>query len=199
MAEQEDVTPNWPALKKLEPTVEAFEANGKQYRVFRSVSLDRYEAYEILQEEIGLARSFSQLMDELRHAYDLCNQVATGRPVFADLAVTLRDMLIGTTLVGERQTHAVLKMAALFINREGEDIRSISDELIQSKVADWKAEGIDMGFFFQFALLSIPGFIEAYRATSRDTSLLEAVKKERAPERSTSKEGSKPSSASTTA
>lgn len=198
MAEQEDVIPNWPTLKKLEPTVEAFEANGKQYRVYRSVSLDRYEAYEILQEEIGLARSFSQLMDELRHAYDLCNRVATGQPVFADLAVTLRDMLIGTTLVGERQTHAVLKMAALFINREGEDIRTINDELINSKVADWKSEGIDMGFFFQFALLSIPGFIEAYRATSRDTSLLEAVKKEGAAQ-STSKEGSKRSSASTTA
>lgn len=200
MAETTDVTPapSWPTLKTMDPNVQEFEANGKLYRVYRSVSLDRYEAYEILQEEIGLARSFPQIIDGLREAYDLCNKVATGKPVFADLAVTLRDMLIGTTLVGEKQTHAVLKLAALFINREGEDITTINEELINSKVSDWKAAGIDMSFFFQFALRSIPGYIEAYRATSRDTSLLEAVAKENAGATSTSRAASRPSSASTT-
>lgn len=157
-------------LKELPPDVQAFTANGTRYRVSRSVSMDRWEAYELLSVEIGMARSFTQFMDGLREAYDMCNQVAAGKPVFADLAVLLRDMLIGSTLVGEKQQPAVLKMAALFINYEGEDVRFIDDGIIQKKIDDWREEGIDMQFFFGFALRSIPGFFEAYKVASRDTS-----------------------------
>lgn len=160
----------WSKLVELPLNTESFKANGRQYRVHRSVSFDRWEAYEILQVEIGLARTYQQLMDGLREAYDLCNQVATGKHVFADLSVTLRDLIIGTSLVGEKQTPAVLKMAALFICREDEDVRFIDEALIEAKVEDWRIEGISMTYFFQFALHSIPGFFEAYRIITRDTS-----------------------------
>lgn len=172
---------DWKNLVELPVNTESFEANGKTYRVYKSVSFDRWEAYEILQVEIGLARSFQQLMDGLREAYDLCNQVASGKPVFADMAVLLRDLVIGTTLVGERQTPAVLKMAALFINREGEDVRFIDEATLESKIEDWRIAGISMTFFFQFALHSIPGFFAAYRAISQGT-LSKEPKKESASE-----------------
>lgn len=159
----------WKGLRELPVNTERFVANGKEYRVHKSVSFDRWEAYEILQVEIGLARSYQQLMDGLRDAYDLTNQVASGKPVFADLAVLLRDLIIGTTLVGEKQTPAVLKMAALFICREDEDVRFIDEALIESKVEDWRIEGISMTYFFQFALHSIPGFFAAYRLISQGT------------------------------
>lgn len=171
---------DWKGLLELPVNTEHFTANGKEYRVYKSVSFDRWEAYEILQVEIGLARSYQQLMDGLREAYDLCNQVASGKPVFADLAVNLRDMIIGTTLVGEKQTPAVLKMAALFINREGEDVRFIDEATIESKIEDWRIAGISMTFFFQFALHSIPGFFAAYRAISQGTLSKEAKEEGRA-------------------
>ncbi len=159
----------WKTLRELPVSTTSFVANGKEYRVHKSVSFDRWEAYEILQVEIGLARSYQQLIDGLREAYDLVNQVACSKPVFADLAVLLRDMIIGTTLVGEKQTPAVLKMCALFINREGEDVRFIDEATIESKVEDWRNEGISMTFFFQFAMHSIPGFFAAYRLISQGT------------------------------
>ena len=159
----------WKTLRELPVNTTSFVANNKEYRVHKSVSFDRWEAYEILQVEIGLARSYQQLMDGLREAYDLTNQVASGKPVFADLAVLLRDMIIGTTLVGEKQTPAVLKMCSLFINREGEDVRFIDEATIESKVEDWRIEGISMTFFFQFAMHSIPGFFAAYKLISQGT------------------------------
>lgn len=159
----------WKTLRELPVNTESFVANGKEYRVHKSVSFDRWEAYEILQVEIGLARSYQQLIDGLREAYDLTNQVASGKPVFADLAVLLRDLIIGTTLVGEKQTPAVLKMCALFVNREGEDVRFIDEATIESKVEDWRNEGISMTFFFQFAMHSIPGFFAAYKLISQGT------------------------------
>ena len=172
MAEEKDLTTadGWKSTRMLPADTQVFTANGREYRVSRSISFERYEAYELLQVEVGLARTFEQFTDQVKEAYSLCNQVATGKPVFADLAVLLRDMLIGTQLVGERQTPAVLKLCALFINRENEDVRWVDDAVIDSKINDWRQEGIDIRFFFAFALNSIPGFIEALRAASLDTS-----------------------------
>lgn len=161
----------WATIRKIDPKATSWEANGRVYRVYESVSFERYQMYELLQVEIGLARTFQQFQEQIDEAYDLCQKVATGKPVFADLAVLLRDLKIGTMLVGERQTHAVLKMCCLFINREGEDIRYIDEAVIESKVEDWRTAGIDMAYFFQFALRSIPGFFDAYKAISQDTSL----------------------------
>lgn len=192
-----DWSKGWPALVSLDPKATRFMAGAKldrEYRVYESVSFERYQAYELLQVEVGLARTFQQFQDQIDEAYLLCNQVASGKPVFADLAVLLRDLKIGTMLVGERQTHAVLKMCCLFINREGEDLRYIDEALIESKVDDWRAAGIDMAFFFQFALRSIPGFFDAYRAISHDTSARDLA---RAQGGSTSKSDGRPSAAGT--
>lgn len=168
MDEQQDLK-GWHGLKELPPDTREFVASNTKYRVSRSVSMDRWEAYELLSVEVGMARSFQQLVQGLREAYDLTNQVAAGKPVFADLAVLLRDLLVGVSNVGDGQTHPVLKMCALFINYDGEDVRTITDEVIQKKVDDWRGEGIGMDFFFGFALHSIPGFIDAYKAVTHGT------------------------------
>lgn len=195
MDEQQDLKA-WKGLKELPPDTTAFEASGTKYRVARSVSMDRWEAYELLSVEVGLGRSFAQLMQGLREAYDLTNQVASGKPVFADLAVLLRDLLMGAASVNEGHAHPVLKMCCLFINYEGEDVRTINDEIIAKKLDDWRNEGIDMGFFFDFALRSIPGFLDAYKAVTRGT--LSGQKKEQETEgASTSRSASGRSTAAT--
>ena len=196
MDEQQDLKA-WKGLKELPPDTTAFEASGTKYRVARSVSMDRWEAYELLSVEVGLGRSFAQIMQGLREAYDLTNQVASGKPVFADLAVLLRDLLMGAASVNEGHAHPVLKMCCLFINYEGEDVRTITDEIIAKKLDDWRNEGIDMGFFFGFALRSIPGFLDAYKAVTRGT--LSGQKKEQETEgASTSRSASERSTAATT-
>ena len=168
--EPEDFTKGWSSTWRPKDGATSFTANGREYRISRSISFDRYEAYELLQVEVGLARTFEHFNEQIREAYDLCNQVATGKPVFADLSVLLRDMMIGVQLVGEAQTPAVLKLCALFINREGEDVRTIDDATVDSKINDWRESGIDIRYFFGFALHSIPGFIEALKAASIATS-----------------------------
>lgn len=185
--------------KLLPADTKQFTANGQDYRVSSSVSFERYEAYQVLQVEVGLARDFQQFMAELRECYDLCNQVATGKPVFADLAVRLRDLVIGASLVNDAQLPAVFKLCALFINRKGEDVRTITDEMIEDKVNDWKAEGLDVRFFFAFALRSIPGYIEALRAASPDTSTPKDEPPSTKDQRSTSRPESRPYDTQTTA
>lgn len=167
MAEEPDLKGK---VVELDPNEKAFTANGKRYRVASSLSVDRYEAYELLQVEIGFARTFQQFHEQAQQAYDLCNKIPSGQPVFADLAITLRDMVTGATMVGTKQTPAVLKLCSLFIIREGEDQRYIDEQTMADKIDDWRIEGISMTYFFQFALHSIPGFLAAYRSASPNTS-----------------------------
>ena len=196
MDEQQDLK-GWKGLKELPPDTKEFEAAGTKYRVARSVSMDRWEAYELLSVEVGLGRSFAQLMQGLREAYDLTNQVASGKPVFADLAVLLRDLLMGVSSINEGHAHPVLKMCCLFINYEGEDVRTITDEIIAKKLDDWRNEGIDMGFFFDFALGSVPGFLYAYRDVT-DVTLSGQKKEPVAGGASTSRSASEKSTVETT-
>lgn len=168
MAEEANLT--WPGLKEIPLDAPGFTANGREYRVTKSLSLDRYEAYELLQVEVGFARTFQKFQAEAEEALNLCNQVATGKPVFADLATILRDMVIGCSLVDSKQTPGVLKLCSLFIVRAGEDLKGFDQGTMEDKINDWRVEGIDMGYFFAFALHSIPGFIAAYRASSRSSS-----------------------------
>jgi hypothetical protein len=188
---------DWSNLRDLEPDTQEFTANGKQYRVYSSVSIDRWEQYELLQVEAGLGRTFEQLVGTLRDALQMCNEVASGKPVFADLAIMLRDQLVGLTLIDERRTPAILKLCTLFINREGEDVRFIDEGLMQSKIDDWRKEGISVRFFFGFALRSIPGFFEAYTELSRSISAPRTKGNERAGS-SPSVSASAPSSSATT-
>lgn len=179
MAEEQNVTePTWVGLRKLDPETRTFEANGRRYTAVTSLTVERYEAYELYQAEIGIGRTFEEIQASINRAFELCNEVASphGKKVFAELAVTLHDLSIGCTLVGTTQPHAVLKLCALFLVRDGEDLRTIDDQLVQDKIEDWKAAGIDMGYFFGFALRSIPGFLAAYRAASQTSSPQEGTK-----------------------
>lgn len=198
MAEETDLnrwTTGWPSTKMPPYDAKRFVANGREYRVSQSVTFERYEAYEVLQVEVGLARTFEQFSDEIKECYNLCNQVASGKHVFADLAVRLRDLMIGVQLVGAHETPAVLKLCTLFINREGEDIRTIDDGIMDQKIHDWREEGIDLRWFFTFALSSIPGYINALKAASPDTSTEEA--QEPGARSSSSKDASKRSGTAT--
>lgn len=200
MDQQQDLNelPKWPELIDLPDDVREFTANGKVYRVYSSVSIDRWEHYELLQVEAGLGRTFQQFVDTLREGLRLCNEVATGKPVFADLTVLLRDTLVGVTLIDEGRRPAILKMCALFINREGEDIRFIDEGLMESKINDWRQAGISLRFFFRFALRSIPGFYEAFTVLSQGTSTQEESKDSRAPEGTSPSASERSSSATTT-
>ena len=60
MAEQQDVIP-WPTAKDPGIDAKGFTANGHEYQVATSISIARYEEYELLGVEAGLARNFEQV------------------------------------------------------------------------------------------------------------------------------------------
>lgn len=156
-------------LKVLDITKPTFPANGKIYKIRKSMSFERHRMYEKLQLEVGYGATFIQLYEHVKEIFELCNKME-----FAQIAVKSHNILTGIKNVESRQV-PVLKLCALFINAEGEDEQVITEEMIDEKIADWEAEGYDILPFFQLAINSIPGFSLAFKILSQ-TSLTEKEK-----------------------
>lgn len=150
-------------LKKIDPSLGFFQANGKTYKIEKSLSIERYSFYQRFEIELGYGSSFQDLYGAMSNAYNLLNQ---GK--MADASVALYNAMRGFAELEKKEPH-VLKYCALFINTDDEDRRVITDDMISAKIKDWQEEGLEVASFFQLALNSIPGFIEAYRSSSQAT------------------------------
>lgn len=157
MAELKDKGP----LKRIDFEAGTFEANGTQYTIEGALTIERYAELQILEKEMGYGVTFKGMYERLDKAYQLLNKQR-----FADSAVLINDLIRGITKVQEREP-TVLKICALFINAEGEDRTQLSEDLVNKKISDWKAAGIDMRDFFTVASSSVNGFLDVYRTVTR--------------------------------
>lgn len=88
---------------------------------------------------------------------------------FADAAVIIHNLMTGIKdVTDDKRIHPGLLMAALVINREGEDVTDYDYQLQVEKIQDWEKEGLNILDFFRFALQSITGFRETYTLFIRE-------------------------------
>lgn len=153
-------------LKVIDLTTKKFTANGKTFNVETSMSFERYRVYQKLEIQLGYQAGFYGLFEDIKKIYALCNDSKV-----ADIAVLSHNILSGIKTVDER-TLPALEMCALFINEDSEDRKTINDDMISAKIADWEAEGLDIVPFFQLAVNSIPGFSIAFNSVSQIISNL---------------------------
>lgn len=148
-------TKNTRQLKKLDLSKKTFMANGRLYRIDSELSIERFAEYQILEKEAGFGVNFKTIFNSLKQIHSLMNEVK-----FVEAAVKLDNLMRGVAET-EKRKPTLLKICALFINREDEDITTINNTIIEEKINDWKE--YDVNSFFQFALATIDGFIEIYK------------------------------------
>lgn len=163
----------WPALKTIGADEKEFVANGTTYRIAQSLSYDRWKDMQLLEVELGYGASVAELNKGLGEAFDLLN-----KQKFAEAAVRISALRTGLAALSDDRIPTILQLCCLFVNRKDEDIRTITPELIRSKVDDWRAEGIDIVNFFTWALAVLPGFMRAYADATKPSSLIEKKQSE---------------------
>lgn len=137
-----------------------FVANGKTYRLEKQISIARKIESDKLIAEIATGGSVGSLFNDLKKLYELCNQQK-----FADIAVTLHNKMNVLKGWNERQD-PVLALCALYINEVNEDRRTITDERIKQKIADWMEAGIEYGFFLIMAKALLKQLAESWQENS---------------------------------
>lgn len=142
-----------------------FNANGTTYTIRPSLSVARFEQFEILQATVGYGVDFKQIFDNLKKAYSSLN---AGAP--ADAAVILHNIMSGIKDKTDKKENAVLELCALFITAEGEDGGTYDAALTAKKINDWRAEGIEAASFFTLACTLVTGYTAALAEVLPSTS-----------------------------
>lgn len=154
-------------LKHIDKSVLSFNANGKEYTVETGMSINRFMKYQELEIEAAYGLSVPDLIKKLSTAITLLNSVK-----FVDAAVLLSDTANGINKMRSR-VHPIFRLCALFINTKDEDKGDITEEAIEAKINDWKAEAISVEFFFACAKSTMLGFTESLLA-EMESNLKEA-------------------------
>lgn len=151
-------------VKQIPLDGKPFEANGKIYQVSNELSIDRWIKMQEFQIELGFGVEFEEMQKNWLKVNDLANKMK-----FTDIAVLAYNTVNGISKVYSREP-MILKFCALFFNTEGEDLGVINDEMITSKINDWKAEGLGIDGFFVFSLAKVNGLAENFKNVIQEDS-----------------------------
>lgn len=159
-------------------TLDRFNANGKEYIIRQSLTIERFEEFEKLQIQVGYGVDFRGMFGNLRKAYDYLN---ASQP--ADAGVLLYNTMNGVKNEIDGRENEVLQLCALFICTENEDLTIFDENLMKAKIDDWKIEGIAMESFFTLAFNLVNGFIPVYNQVSASISEHMEAAKSAAPQK----------------
>lgn len=141
-----------------------FQANGKTYHVSNELTIERWVKMQEFQIELGFGVEFAEMQQNWLKINDFAN-----KQKFTDIAVMAHNMVNGISKTYSREPQ-ILKYCALFINYEGEDLAIINDEMISTKIADWKAEGLGIDGFFLFSLGKVNGLADVFMNATHEDS-----------------------------
>ena len=158
-------------VKRLPLDAKTFTANGTEYHVSKMLSVERWRQYEDLQPLIGFGRSFQDIFDNVKKAYE-----ALQHPKIADASVTLHNILVGIKEKLDQRHDPALQICALFVNAKGENEKVYDEEVMKRKIEDWQKEGFAIQDFFTLAWNLVPGFIDIYKDDLQDISSLMKAK-----------------------
>jgi hypothetical protein len=151
-------------LKQIKLEDLKFEANGNEYFIEPEISAERFAKMQEFEIELGFGINYKTMLDGLGEAYQLLNEGKN-----ADAAVHIHHIREG--IVGlENREFAILQYCACMINTMDEDRREWNEQVMNNKIKDWNAEGIDYRCFFPLAINMVRGLKESYVKFTQDIS-----------------------------
>ena len=140
-----------------------FECGGRTFFIEDTLSFNRYRELQRLSIEFGFSRTFVDLFKDIQKCYDLMQTAKN----YADVSVTLYNILTGTAMIEEKDAPA-LRLCALFINEKDEDTTVFDEKRMKEKIDCWSKE-LEVSPFFHLAASLVDGWMPAYKLTTRNT------------------------------
>lgn len=150
-----------------------FNANGNRYIVRDSLSIARFEQFELLQVRVGYGIDFNMMYENMGKAWAYLND---SKP--ANASVIVHNMMNGIANELNNRRSEVLLICALFICREDEDQTKYDEKLSLDKIKDWEEEGCEMKDFFSLAFSLVNNFIPVLNKVSESISQMTGTIKE---------------------
>jgi hypothetical protein len=144
-------------LRKIDFEKEtSFECDGKKYFVNSStLSFTRYRELQKISLEFGFSAAFEDIFKNLKTAIDSYN-----KHDYFNMSVTLYKIQEGIVNLDTKDDPA-LRICALFINEENEDITSYNEALMKAKIESWGRE-LSIEPFFYLVTNLVPYWTNVY-------------------------------------
>jgi len=151
-----------------------FGKSGKKYVFLDTLPIDYWISYQELIPEVSFGVDFKNLFLTCKQAYEALttgNEILKGHKLAADLLYNQMSAI--KTFASEKRHPAVLRMAALWIVTEDEDLTRYDSRIVDQKIEDWKNTGIAMEDFFLLCAQKIESFKQIYLDFHRTEKELE--------------------------
>lgn len=132
-----------------------FECGGRKFYVHDTLSFVRWREMQRINLEFGYSASFIDIYNNLDKAVQEFN-----KHQYFNMAVIINNIQSGIIRLDKKDDPAQ-RICALFINEEGEDLTTINDGIIKSKIDCWNKE-LDALPFFYLASSLVKGWMSAY-------------------------------------
>jgi hypothetical protein len=152
-------------LKQIDFTKDVIPANGKEYKVLKELTIERFKQLDKMEVEFFYGFDMKGLFDKLTAAFGDLNK---NKP--ADASVKIHNLIKGIADRIDDREHVVLRICSLFLITDDEDITKWDEDLAKKKAKDWAEEGYTMSSFFSLVANFLPGFLAAYENATQDTS-----------------------------
>ena len=140
-----------------------FGKSGRKYVFLDSLPIDYFIQYQMLIPEVTYGVEFVTLAKTLKGAYEALtsgNEILKAHRIASDLLFNQMAAIKSFTDTSRHQ--AILRMAALWIVTEDEDLTQYDQRVADQKIEDWKATGLAMTDFFLLCGQKIDYFKEIY-------------------------------------
>jgi predicted nucleotidyltransferase len=152
-------------LKHIDFKDSSFTANGTEYFIKNTLTVERFMHFEKLQVHVGFGKDFKAIFKDLDMAITLADK---GKGVEAwSIILNMRN---GVAQKLEDRMHPALLLCTLFVITKDEDITQWDEELGKRKIDDWRKEPFDMNDFFRLAANLVTGFIPILNELTQDIS-----------------------------
>jgi hypothetical protein len=145
-------------LKHIDLSSNTLPANGVDYEIKYSLTVERWKAYEKLQNHFAFGLAFEEIEGKIKQSIDYANQ---GKGIEAwNIIYNLRE---GIAYRLEDRQHPALLLLSLFIVAPGEDLTTWNEADQTTKIENWNKEGYDVNDFFLLASNLVKGFLPVYK------------------------------------
>jgi len=145
-------------LKHIDLSKNELPANGTDYLIKYSLTVERWKAFEKLQNHFAFGLAFDEIEKKISDSIAFAN---AGKGIEAwNIIYNLRE---GIAYRLEDREHPAMLMLSLFIVTKDEDLTTWNEEDQKKKIADWNAEGYDVNDFFVLASNLVKNFLPVYK------------------------------------
>ena len=148
-----------------------FECGGKTFKVIEDPGIIRYRVIQKLAVEFAYSSTVHGIFDNLHKSIDAFN-----KHKYDEMVIIIHNVLNGITKIEDKDDTA-LRLCALFIVEEDEDLTVCDEVMMRIKIDCWAKE-IKMLPFFRLASDIVPDWMPAYELHIRSGLTVDEPKKE---------------------